>query len=97
MHFHFRQEMKIKVSMRSSPHRATVHRTVAFDGSSLAIGSKRKGMSMAGYPAPSGETRCLSALRKVRCRCGRARIEQQSTGLLHLMVRVSPSDQKEKG
>ena len=31
MHFHFLSEMKIKVSMRSSPHRATVHRTVALN------------------------------------------------------------------
>ena len=29
--FSFPQEMKIKVSMRSSPHQATVHRTVAFN------------------------------------------------------------------
>ena len=70
---------------------------VAFDGSSLTVRSKRKGMSMAGYPAPSGETRCLSALRKVRCQCGQARIEQQSTGLLHLMVRVSPSGINKRG
>ena len=31
MHFRFQQEMKIKVSMRLNPHRATVHRTVTFD------------------------------------------------------------------
>ena len=29
LHFHSRMGMKIKESMRSSPHRATVHRTVA--------------------------------------------------------------------
>ena len=46
MHFHFQQEMKIKVSMRWSPHRATVHRTVAFDCSNPSPKTKR--------PTPKG-------------------------------------------
>ena len=37
---------------------------------------------------------CLSALQKVWCRCGRARIEQQSTGLLYLNGFKSPIDDK---
>jgi len=39
---------QIKVSMRSSPHRATVHRTVAFRFSSPALPEGRK------RPTPKG-------------------------------------------
>ena len=37
---------------------------------------------------------CRSALQNVWCRCGRARIEQQSTGLLYLNESKSPIDVK---
>ena len=87
----------IKVSMRSSPHRATTHRGVAFYGSNLSIKIKNPEQLMLFWFA---HQRFLHS--KVRVsrfvtlwyRFRPARNEQHPTGVLHLMVRISPHKRK---
>ena len=77
-----------KVWMRSSPHPVTVRRTVTFKWVRIQFRIKQKAQS---FRTGLGGGRWIRFTFyfawgeiKLRCPCGRARMEQQSTGLSHL-------------
>ena len=80
-----------KVSPPSSRRGATPHVGVAFASSNLPSGPPKERARPEGVPAVCGpeEIRCPGARHRVRSCQRRAADKQQSTGLLHLHLRIS--------